>query len=285
MMNINEESVKITINHVMFDDFDYSGVDDLNLEVFKWSIKEGVAGPGPVGCQWSKNNITFIDDGKNNGNKVLRLSATTNGTASSCTQAEILHETKYFEGTYAARVKFSDEPIIGQKGDMINETFFTISPLRYDNDPLYSECDFEYLSNGGWGKEGSTMWLTSWHTYQDYPNFEMDNTNDSINESHEGWHDLVLVVAEGTVKYYIDGVLRATHRDKFYPRATMCISFNLWFLNEDGALLPSDSTRTYIMDVDWVYHAKNQVLTTEEVIEQVTNYRSKRIKRSDSMSC
>lgn len=267
----------------MFDDFDYCGSDDIKLAHFKWSLKEGVAGPGPVGCSWSKHNISFIDDPDSPDNRLMRLSASTDGTASGCSQAEILHETKYFEGTYAARVRFTDRPVSGEPGDKINETFFTISPLRYANDPLYSECDFEYLGNGGWEKAGATMWLTSWHTYQDYPDFKMDNTNNYINESHEGWHILVFVVAEDTVKYYIDGELKAVHGDKFYPRALMNISFNLWFLNEEDSLLPSGSKRTYVMDVDWVFHAKNYVMPTESILKQVNNFRNKGIKRWDSI--
>ncbi|GMX60147.1 hypothetical protein Elgi_69140 [Paenibacillus elgii] len=56
---------------------------------------------------------------------------------------------KYFEGTYAARVKFSDTPVSGVDGDGVAQTFFTISNLRYDNDPTYSEyrTGFLYFSH------------------------------------------------------------------------------------------------------------------------------------------
>lgn len=269
---------------ILFDDFDYTGPEDKNLAGFKWSVKEGIAGPGPVGCSWSRDNISFISDPENSKNKIMRLSASTDGTASGCSHAEILHETKYFEGTYAARVRFSDKPQAGENGDKINETFFTISPLRYANDPLYSECDFEYLANGGWGREGATMWLTSWHTYEDFPDFKMDNINNAIGESHEGWHVLVCVAAAGEVKYYIDGVLRAVHGERFYPRALMNISFNLWFLNEEGALLPEGGKRTYTMDVDWVFHSANQIMTSEEIADCVNAYRTRGIKRFDSVN-
>lgn len=270
-------------HEIMFDDFDYWGTEDEKFKAFKWSVKEGVAGPGPVGCSWSRENISFIHEPSNGQNRLMRLAATTDGTASGCSQAEILHEIKYFEGTYAARVRFTDKPAMGEKGDKINETFFTISPLRYDNDPLYSECDFEYLSNGGWGREGATLWLTSWHTYQDYPDFRMDNTNNWVNKSHAGWHVLVIVINEGKVQYFMDGNLCAQHSGKFYPRSRMNISFNLWFLNEEGALLPEGSRRTHVMDVDWVYHIKNRVLTSEQILEQVDGFRESGISRYDSV--
>jgi len=41
----------------------------------------------------------------------------------------------------------------GPDGDQIVETFYTISQM---DEPSYSEADFEYLPNGGWGQEGPT---------------------------------------------------------------------------------------------------------------------------------
>ena len=113
----------------------------------------------------------------------------------------------------------------------MNETFFTISPLNGDLDPTYSELDFsEYLPNGGWGETGPINYQTTWYTYRADPWFA-DNVHSEQRRSFNGWHDLVVHVAGGHVKYYIDGVLVGDHSGKFYPRQTMTINWNLWFID------------------------------------------------------
>lgn len=264
---------------VMFDDFNYTGPWDNNLGSHGWSVKTGIAGPGPGGCSWSANNVSFIADPQNSNNKLMRLTASTDGTASGTSQAEVLTSSmKYFSGTYAARVRFTDTPTSGADGAAINETFFTISPLSYDNDPNYSELDFEYLANGGWGITGPTMWNTSWYTYSNNP-WSKDNVYQAFNSSHSGWHTLVITVANGEVKYYIDGVLKTTHNGKYYPRKNMAIDFNLWFLAE-GPLTPS----TYVEDIDWVYHAKDTVLTPAQVDTAVQSYKSQGTTFTDTVN-
>ena len=78
------------------------------------------------------------------------------------TQTQICHQRKYLEGTYAARVRFTDSPVSGPGGDQIVESFYTISPLKAPMDLDYSELDFEYLPNGGWGIDGPTLYATTW---------------------------------------------------------------------------------------------------------------------------
>lgn len=277
--NVSEASP--TTTYAMFDDFNYTSSNDSNLAAHQWSVKTGVAGPGPAGATWSANNITFVNDSNTASNKLLRLTSSTNGTPSGTSQAEILTPTKYFEGTYAARVKFSDTPVSGNDGDGIAQTFFTISPLRYDNDPTYSELDFEYLSNGGWGVSGPTLWTTSWYTYSNNP-WSKDNVYNYSNSSFSGWHTLVLIVKNGQIKYYADGNLLATHSGKYYPRANMAIDFNQWFLAE--ALMTTGGTRSYQMDVDWVYHAKDMALTPAQVDAEIQNYRTQSISFTDNVT-
>ena len=72
---------------------------------------------------------------------------------------------KYRDGTYATRVRFRNRPTIGPGGDEVVETFYTISPLKKPLDPDYSELDFEYLPNGGWGLAAPTLWVTSWENH------------------------------------------------------------------------------------------------------------------------
>ena len=166
-----------------------------------------------------------------------------------------------FIGTYVLIVNITDAPISGTDGAEINETFFTISPLESYRDPKYSELDFEYLPNGGWGKKGG-MWNTSWHTYTEDPWYQ-DSASVFTNKSYNGWHNLVVVVANGYNIYYIDGVQVAKNGpsnstfDYFLPRKDMNIDFNLWFITgeDEGELVNSK----YVEDIDWVFHEKDTV--------------------------
>lgn len=263
----------------MFDDFNYTSSNDALLGTHDWTVRTGTGGPGASGCSWSASNVTFLTDPDIPGNMLMRLTSTTGGAGNSTVQSEVVTtQLKFFAGTYAARVKFSDVPSAGTDGAAINETFFTISPLAYDNDPNYSELDFEYLANGGWGVSGPTMWCTSWYTYCNTP-WSKDNISNHDNKSYDGWHTLIVTVGNGQNTYYIDGNLKAIHNGKYYPRQSMAIDFNLWFLGE-GPLTAS----TYIEDIDWVYHARDAVLTPAQVDQEVQNFRSQNITFMDTVN-
>ncbi|MGO4272007.1 glycoside hydrolase family 16 protein [Paenibacillus sp. TAF58] len=174
----------------------------------------------------------------------------------------------------------SNTPTVGVDGDKVVQTFFTISTLKYDNDPTYSELDFEYLPNGGWGVNNNFMQNTSWFTCSNNPP-SSDNVETTTRKSYIGWHTLVLVVAGGEIKYYIDGKLLATHTGKYYPRVNMAIDFNHWFVS--SGLLSSTGLRSYVEDIDWVYHAKNVSLTTADVNANVSSYRAQNITFVDNV--
>ncbi|MDQ0087845.1 hypothetical protein J2T12_001251 [Paenibacillus anaericanus] len=269
------------VTNAMFDDFNYTGPYDSNLGLNNWTLRSYSGGPGPGGATWSPDNISFLNDPNQGSNKIMRLKASTDGTGVGTSEAEIYTSSmKYKEGTYAARVRFTDSPVSGVDGDGIVETFFTISSLRYDNDPLYSELDFELLANGGWGVTQPAMWNTSWYTYSNNP-WSKDNVYNAHQGDYTGWHTLIMVVANGEIKYYLDGNLISTHGGQYYPRTNMSINFNLWFMAE--ALLGSTGNRTYEMDVDWVYHAKNMALTPAEVNSILQNYRNSSITHADNI--
>ncbi|WP_238014502.1 glycosyl hydrolase [Dactylosporangium sp. AC04546] len=253
----------------LFDDFNYSSSSDSLLTSHGWVPRTYSGGPGVPGATWSANSISFPTSG---GQKVMQLTASTDGTGGGTNQAELYSAQKrYFEGTYASRVRFTDAPVSGNDGDHINETFFTISPLNGDLDPTYSELDIsEYLPNGGWGETGPINYQTTWYTYRNEPWFA-DNVHSEQRQSFDGWHDLVVTVANGHVIYYIDGVQMGDHSGKYYPRQTMTINWNLWFIDTAAH---TGGLSTYIEQVDWVLHAKNQVLTPSQVTTQAAAYRS-----------
>jgi hypothetical protein len=267
-----------------FDDFNYSSRTDPNFTGHDWSIRTGGGGPGIEGT-WSANNISFpVVDGQ----KSLQLSASTDGTVGGTTQAQVQqNRLRFFEGTYATRFKFSDTPTSGADGDLVNQTFYTISPLDYDWEPTYSELDIsEYLPNGGWGETGPTNFITSWNTYQADP-FDGWRISEARRWSHAGWHTLVATVGGGHVRYYIDGALAADHTTDsagrpVYPRRPMTLNYNQWFIDLSGH---SGGTSVYVQSADWVYYAKNEVLTPAAAAARVDSYRSTGTTHADTISC
>ncbi|MEN3534622.1 cellulose binding domain-containing protein [Microbispora sp. ZYX-F-249] len=108
---------------VVFDDFAYASSSDPQITAHNWTVRTNSGGPGVPGASWPASNVSFpVVSGSN---KALQLRAATDGTAGGTSQAEFLHQRKFFEGTYAARVKFADAPDSGPDGDNIVETFFT----------------------------------------------------------------------------------------------------------------------------------------------------------------
>ncbi|HVO70203.1 MAG TPA: glycoside hydrolase family 16 protein [Aggregatilineaceae bacterium] len=266
---------------VLFDDFDYTGPDDLVFADHGWSVRTETGWPGVSGAAWGRENVTFLDDSDTSGNWLMQMESSTDGTAGGTRQTEINQQRKFYEGTYASRVRFTDSPVSGPDGDQIVETFFTITPLNYDLDPSYSELDYEYLPNGGWGRRGSTFFMTTWETYRPEPRWVADNTSSASEHSYEGWHTLVLQVADGTVTYYIDGDPVALHRGKYYPETPMSINYNLWFV-QDGQV-SSHQARQYIEQIDWLYYVGREVLSPDDVEVRVARYRSNAVTFEDTI--
>ena len=258
---------------VLFDDFNYTGSSDPNLAAHDWTVRTSSGGPGVTGATWSANAITFPTSTAAGGTHVMNLAASTDGTSANTIQAELdTTSRKFFEGTYAARVYFNDTPTTGPNGDDVNETFYTISP---DNS-LYSENDFEYLPNGGWGGPPVSMYTTTWYSAD-----AMDRVTNDTQGSLQGWHTLVETVLNGTVTYYIDGKQVFSSTGKYYPREDMTIDFNEWFIN--GYLAGSSTPRTWNEQVGWVYYANGQALTTDQVNANVTAYQQAGTSFTDSV--
>lgn len=253
---------------IFFDDFDYTRHNDPQLVANGWIVRAGEGWPGVPGAIWRETNIIFRDDPDMDGNRVLQMESSTDGQR--VYQTQICHQRKYYEGTYAARVRFSDAPRYGPDGDRIVQTFYLISPQAYDMDPDYSEHDYEYLPNGGWGAGPHTLFATSWETFQLSP-WIADNTSSVLQGSLEGWHTLVIQIARDEIHYSIDGLRMGAHDAYYYPEVPMSINFNLWFI--DGGLVRSRMLRKYVEQVDWVFHAQDMTLDTAEIESQVAAYR------------
>ena len=251
---------------VLFEDFTYTSKEQLKKN--GWIIRTEAGWPGVPGATWSENGVSLH---KESGVQFLRMTSATEGTGATTTQTQICQQRKFYEGTYAARVRFTDAPVSGPGGDQIVESFYTIAPLKAPMDPDYSELDYEYLPNGGWGIDGPTLYATTWETFSPEPNWKKDNVFKTTNGSQAGWHTLVTQVMNNKVSYFVDGNLFAEHGDQYYPEDTMSINFNLWFIR-DG-MTKSTEKRQYQEDIDWVFFQANTALTPQQVEAEVAKMR------------
>jgi hypothetical protein len=263
----------------MFDDFSYATRAEMVAN--GWCLRTAPGWPGIPGATWRKEAISLLDDPDRPGNRLVRLTAYTDGTGANTQQAQICHKRKYLEGTYAARVRFTDLPVSGPAGDQVVQTFYAISPLVEPMHPDYSEADFEYLPNGGWGSVGPTLFATTWETFSPEPNWKKDNVFDTKSGSHAGWHTLVLQIAGGKVRYFIDGQPLAEHGGRFFPEVFMSINFNLWFTKE--GVSPARERREYHEDIDWVYFEARTVVSPAEVEAKVAALRRADVKFRDTV--
>jgi hypothetical protein len=275
----NPAPVRQSASEVLFDDFSYSNHKELTGH--GWIIRSAAGWPGVPGATWWQEGVSFLKDTKLPGNRMLRMTSSTDGTGANTKQTQVCHERKYLEGTFAARVRFSDKPLAGPGGDQLVQSFYTISPLKAPMDLDYSELDFEYLPNGGWGISGPTLYSTTWETFRPEPNWEKDNVFQTASGSQAGWHTLVTQVAAGKVKYFVDGKLFAEHGDRFYPESLMSINFNLWFI-KDG-MVKAQGSRRYYEDIDWVFYEAKSALAPEQVEAKVMEMRRRSVKFRDTV--
>lgn len=277
LMNTSAQAAEL-----FFDDFSYA--DTVALTAQGWTLRSKAGHPGVTGAAWTESAITVVDDARQGGNRLLRLQASTDGTGAGTRQAQLCHQRKYLEGTYAARIRFSDAPVSGVDGDPIIQTFYAVSPLRYDFDPEFSELDWEYLANGGWASEKTRLYGISWQTVRLDPWQSHNQAHQEFVQlgTGDGWHVLMMQVAEGRTRWFLDGRQLVQHGGRNYPVVPMSINFNLWF--SPGGLLPASAEpRVYQQDVDWVFHARNAVLTPEQLQAQVAALRQAGTTRLDQV--
>ncbi|WP_158717872.1 glycoside hydrolase family 16 protein [Streptomyces sp. NRRL F-2664] len=246
----------------LFDTFRYTGADDPSLAAHGWEVRTDGGGPG-IKDTWATTGASFPTDPAAQGGTVLHLRSSTDGTPQGTSQVEVQGTGKnLFTGTYAARVHFGDKPASGRNGDHVVQTFFPISPS--DASDAYSELDFEYLPNGGWGSAGPRLDNVSWYR-ADPP----DRVSHTTRQRLGGWHVLMITAMNGKVTYSLDGKELFTSSGKYVPREKMDIHFSNWFID-----LPftGSGPRTWDMKVDWVYHKADEAVSPADVQKTVDGF-------------
>lgn len=248
---------------VLFDSFRYTGPEDPDLTAHGWTVRTDGGGPG-VRDTWTKSGLSFPATADAQGGRAMQLSLTTDGTPKGTQQLDVGRtEGEFVNGTVAARVFFSDRPTAGgHDGDHINECFYVISPSH--SSPKYSELDFEYMPNGGWGAVGSRVDTTSWRS-----STEGDRDTRSTKRSLAGWHTMMMTAANGEVVYSMDGATLFTSDSRSYPREPLSIRFSSWLIDLPTAVT---GTRTWDTKVNWLYYQADKSVPLAEVKKSVDGF-------------
>ncbi|MFB7944468.1 glycoside hydrolase family 16 protein [Kitasatospora phosalacinea] len=246
----------------LFDTFHYTGADDPALAEHGWEVRSGEGGPG-VKDTWAAAGATFPTDADAQGGHVLQLRSTTDGTKQGTEQAELYSTGEnLFNGTFAARVYLSDKPSSGRTVDHVVQTFFPIS--TEDSSADYSELDYEYMPNGGWGSVGPQLDTTSWFK-ADPP----DRVTHALKKPLGGWHLMMITAVDGKVTYSLDGKELFTSSGKYVPREKMDIHFSNWFID---LVSPAAGRRSWDMKVNWFYYKADEALSQAEVQKAVDGF-------------
>jgi hypothetical protein len=262
-----------------FDDFSQTSLQALQQD--GWILRDSTGHPGPVGATWGPQALRLVAQGSRPEQTWLELEAQTDGTPGGTRQAQICQQRKFFHGTTSARIRFHDRPVSGADGDPVIQTFYSVAPLRHDFDPEFSEIDFEYLANGGWGSPDTRLYAITWQTVRIEPWLAYNQSHERP-QSLDGWHQLTLQVDEQRSRLWLDDRLLAEHGGRNHPVVPMAISFNLWF-SPEGLLPVSAGTRVWQQQVDWVFHARNEQLRPSQVRTEVQRLRRAGTRRLDKV--
>jgi hypothetical protein len=258
---------------VMFDNFHYTGPDDPALAANGWHARTEAGGPGMSHGTWSPASISFPADTTAQGGQALQLRLSTDGTPQGTRQAELTTtRSTFFKGTLAARIFFTDQPTDGPNGDHINESLATISSSP--KSPNYSELDYEYMPNGGWGAPGPRLDMTSWRSAK-----AGDRVTQHLNQHLAGWHIVMLTAVDGVVTYSIDGRKVFSSDGASFPREGMQIHLSAWLVD-----LPFTKQRSWDMRVNWLYYRADQAMSVSDVQKAVGGFYASGINYTDTLS-
>lgn len=263
---------------LFFDDFSQADLSALRRS--GWQLRSTQGHPGIPGARWG--GVSLVDDPERPGNRLLQLRAHTDGTPAGTEQAQVCGPRKFLRGTYAARLKFSDAPLSGADGDPVVQSFYAVAPLRFDFDPEFSEVDFEYLPNGGWGSPRQRLYAISWQTARIEP-WAAHNAAHEEMDVRGGWHELLIQVEATRTRHYLNGRLIHEAGGRNVPVVPMAVQANLWF-SPGGLLPPSATARIWVQQLDWVLVVPHRSLSPQEVASTVAGLRTAGVAAQDGVS-
>ncbi|WP_370098330.1 glycoside hydrolase family 16 protein [Streptacidiphilus sp. MAP12-20] len=244
----------------LFDAFAYTGTDDPALKAHGWQVRTALGGPG-IHDTWTGDGVSFPTVTSAQGGHALQLQVHTDGTKAGTRQSELeSSQPVFFTGTYAARIYFTDAPATGPGGDHINESFYTISPSTTVSP--YSELDYEYMPDGGWGSTRPELDTTSWHSSRD-----RDRVYHPQYTRLHGWHTLTITALHGQTTYALDGTKLFTNDAAHSPRGPMNVEFSTWLID-----LPFTGARTWNMQINWFYYQAGKIQTLNQIQKTVDHY-------------
>ncbi|MFD0327149.1 glycoside hydrolase family 16 protein [Streptacidiphilus monticola] len=192
---------------------------------------------------------------------MMQLQVTSDGTKAGTHQTELEStEPTFYDGTYAARIYFTDGPAVGKNGDHINESFYAISSPNETRQ--YSELDYEYMPNGGWGSIRPELDTTSWHSSK-----QGDRVYHPTYQRLHGWHTVMITVHDGRTDYLLDGKKLFSNDASYSLHGPVDVAFSTWLID-----LPFAGKRTWNMQVNWFYYQAGKVLTLSQVNKAVKGY-------------
>ena len=260
----------------LFDDFFYSSPTQQEFVSHSWAVQgtEASWGPGVEGS-WRPEQVTFIPSPFIEDDRLMRLSATTDGTSSGTKQADVRTTRKYRYGTYAVRARLDATPLGQTHERLVEVPLFLISDYLEASEP-YSECDIEYLPNGstwdGVNRSIPQLFVNTWETS------EIHDFDPKVNDSgtdYSGWHTFLILSRETGVEYFVDGRVYASHGPSFAPDTDMHLAFEMWFAYDNEYLGEIGPSRTRSMDIDWLWHGDGTFLATQEVEQLVADFRAR----------
>ena len=218
------------LSPILFDDFSYTNKQQLKKN--GWIVRTVPGWPGVPGAKWLDTNVTLLKDPKNAKNRILRMTSSTDGTPENTTQTQICHQRKYLEGTYAARVRFSDAPISGPERRSARAKLLHHQPVESSDGSRLQRAGLGIPAERRLGNRWTNTLFNHVGNFQPEPNWKKDNVFKTTNGNQGGWHTLVTQVTGGKVTYFVDGKLHVEHGGEYYPEDTMSINFNLWFIRD-----------------------------------------------------
>jgi hypothetical protein len=264
-----------------FDDF--AQPDAAALRASGWVLRDAPGHPGVPGARWSPQAIGTAASEQAGDGRVLRLSAHTDGRPGGTVQAQLCSPRRFLHGTHAARLRLADTPAQGPGGDPVVQTFYAVAPLRHDFDPDFSELDWEYLPQGGWGSPLPRLYAINWQTVRLDP-WQAHNQARELPGRHGGWHQLTMQVdaTTGRTHWFLDDTPVAHHGGRAQPVQPMSLNFSVWF-SPDG-LQPAGDLRRWVLEVDWVASVAGPVISPAQLRERVAQWRGQGVARLDQVS-